>query len=98
MFNGIQSLQVTWKIIYRLMHVELAKFMEDVPIQLVRRLHEFPSANPEFDAPVVLEGKVMINLQFTCNGVIRVVHGFGDNKANAKKAASKVALLHLSRT
>lgn len=80
------------------MHKELAKFMEDVPIQLVRRLYEFPSANPEFDEPVVSEGKVMVNLQFTCNGAIRVVHGFGDNKTNAKKAASKVALLHLSRT
>lgn len=75
---------------------ELENFMRNVPIQLVRRLYEHPTAHPQYDAPTTSDiGKVLVNLQFTCNGEIRVVHGFGDNKENAKKAASKVALIHL---
>lgn len=93
------SLQVTWKIIYRLMRNEIEKFMRDIPIQLVRRLYEHPTANPEFDQPTVDDnGTVLVKLQFTCNGKIRVVCGLGKNKENAKRAASKVALLNLSRT
>lgn len=87
---------MTWKIIYRLMSKEIEKFMRDIPIQLVRRLYEHPTANPEFDQPRVNEnGVVLVNLQFTCNGIIRIVHGLGNNKENAKRAASKVALLNL---
>lgn len=97
-FVVVIPLQTTWKVIYRLLHKELEKFMMEVPIQIVRRLHEHPTANPEFDEPVVDNAKVLVNLRFTCNGEIRLVHGFGDNKANAKRAASKVALNQLARS
>lgn len=97
-YIDIILLQTTWKVIYRLLHKELEKFMIDVPIQIVRRLHEHPTANPEFDEPIVENNKALVNLRFTCNGEIRLVHGFGDNKENAKRAASKVALIQLTRS
>lgn len=38
----------------------------------------------------------MIKLDFNLQGTLTRVHGFGDNKTNAKKAAAKVALRLLS--
>lgn len=91
---------MTWKVIYRLMEKELIKFMANVPIQLVRQLYEWPNANPEFDAPVPNEelDTVLVSLRFTCNGEILLVHGFGNNKENAKRAAAKLALSKLIRS
>lgn len=83
------------------MKKELNKFMAEVPIQLVRQLYEFANANPEFDQPVVDpdgSGYVVVNLRFTCNGEILLVHGFGTNKHNAKRAAAKIALSKLTRS
>lgn len=90
------DLFVTWQVIYRLMHKELDKFMADVPIQMVRKLYEHPSANPSFDDAVVEDDIVMVGCRFTCNGEILLVHGFGNNKDNAKRAAAKLALYKLS--
>lgn len=88
---------MTWRVIYGLMYKELDKFMANVPIQVVRKLYEYPNANPEFDAPVVDENndRTLVSLRFTCNGEILLVHGFGTNKDNAKRAAAKLALLKL---
>lgn len=74
--------------------------MRDVPIQMVRRLYESPNANPEFDAPVVDPDTriVMVDLRFTCNGERISIHGFGENKDNAKRAAAKLALTKLIRS
>lgn len=77
------------------MHKELEKFMTNVPIQVVRRLYETPNANPEFDEPVVDGDRTLVSLRFTCNGEILLIHGFGSNKDNAKRAAAKLALLKL---
>lgn len=90
-------LQLTWKVIYRLMKTELDKFMANVPIQLVRQLYEHPNANPEFDEPQVNKDldRVFVDLRFTCNGEILLVHGVGTNKNNAKRAAAKLALSKL---
>lgn len=81
------------------MKSELEKFMRNVPIQMVRQLYEFPNANPEFDAPIPNDelNTVLVNLRFTCNGQIFLVHGFGNNKENAKRAAAKIALQKLKR-
>ncbi|XP_031624659.1 endoribonuclease Dicer-like [Contarinia nasturtii] len=94
------NLDATWNVIYRLMSFELHKFMANVPIQMVRQLYEYPNANPDFEPPVVDEetGIVLVNLQFTCNGEILLVHGFGTNKDNAKRAAAKLALSKLRRS
>lgn len=79
------------------MEKELNKFMANVPIQVVRQLYEYPNANPEFDDPVVNEELdiVLVSLRFTCRGNILLVHGFGANKENAKRAAAKLALSKL---
>lgn len=89
------DLVATWNAIYKLMHKELDRFMREVPIQVVRKLHEFPNANPEFDDSVVTDDIVMVGLRFTCNGEILIVHGFGTNRDNAKRAAAKIALQKL---
>lgn len=80
------------------MKPELDKFMAKVPIQLVRQLYEYPNANPDFDLPIVDGEDVCVNLRFTCNGEILLVHGFGVNKDNAKRAAAKLALSKLIRS
>lgn len=79
------------------MEKELNKFMENVPIQMVRQLYEYPNANPEFDDPTVDEilDIVLVTVRFTCNGQICLRHGFGANKENAKRAAAKLALSKL---
>lgn len=89
------DLKVTWKVIYGLMHKELDKFMANVPIQVVRKLYEFPNANPQFDEARVEDDIVMVPLTFTCNGQILSVYGCSNNKENAKRAAAKLALLKL---
>lgn len=91
------NLKVTWNVIYKLMRKELDRFMRDVPIQVVRKLHEFPNANPEFDESVTSDedGIVMVPLRFTCNGEIIMAYGFGLNRDNAKRAAAKIALQKL---
>lgn len=91
------DLVATWNVIYILMQNELDNFMRDVPIQVVRKLHEFPNANPEFDASKVDDDVVMVPLRFTCNGEILKVHGFGSNRANAERAAAKIALQKLQK-
>lgn len=91
------DLAVTWSVIYKLMQKELDRFMRDVPIQIVRKLHEFPNANPEFDESVTTDDVVMVGLRFTCNGEILIVHGFGTNRDNAKRAAAKIALQKLQK-
>lgn len=77
------------------MQKELNKFMGNVPIQIVRRLYEYPNANPDFDAATVDNEITVVPLRFTCKGEILLVHGFGTNKDNAKRAAAKLALSKL---
>lgn len=89
------NLKITWEVIYGLMHKELNKFMLNVPIQVVRKLYEYPNANPQFDDPYAEDDVVIVSLTFTCNGEIRSVYGCGTNKENAKRAAAKLALLKL---
>lgn len=67
---------------------------------MVRQLYEYPNANPEFET-ILNEQEtdiVHVTLQFTCNGEILTVHGFGANKENAKRAAAKLALSKLRRS
>lgn len=77
------------------MQMELNKFMANVPIPIVRRLYEYPNANPEFDGAIVDNGITFVPLRFTCKGEILKLHGCGKNKDNAKRAASKLALSKL---
>lgn len=82
----------TWSVIYRLMHADIAQFMADTPIQMVRRLYEFEGARPVFDAAHVEDDLVMVTVRFTCKNQLMQAHGFGHNSTDAKSAAAKVAL------
>jgi endoribonuclease Dicer len=93
--DSYNNLNSCWTVIQRLMRNELDEFSRNVPIQLIRRLFEFPGANPKFDDPVVDDDVVMVALRFTCRNEILKVSGFGQNKSDAQKAAAKVALQHL---
>lgn len=75
---------------------ELNEFLIKHPIQLVRQVEEFSNANRKFEDEKTGDGDFCVRLQFTCNGQREMVHGFGANKENAKRAASKVAMMKLS--
>lgn len=91
------NLKETWRVIYRLMQIEIQQFMSKVPVQIVRQLYEFNGANPKFDEPVVEDDFVMVSVRFTKNGEILSVSGFGQNKEDAKRAAAKIALTKLNQ-
>lgn len=86
------NLQITWKIIYDMMHNEINEFMRDVPIQVVRRLQEWPGANPTYSPPHIEEDCVVVTVKFTKIDKILAVNGIGKNSDNAKRAAAKHAL------
>jgi endoribonuclease Dicer len=89
-------LKQTWKIIYELMRNEIHKFMENVPLQIVRRLFEWHSgkAEPKFYASELIEGddNVAVPLEFNFNGDKKILVGIGKNRKIAKIAAAKKAL------
>ena len=86
------NLDVTWKVLYGLLKHELEKFVINIPLEVVRRLYEYPNANPKFDDPYVEDDIVMVNVRFTKKRHILQAKGFGENKENAKRAAAKAAL------
>lgn len=86
------NLEITWKIIYDLMQNEIIEFMRDVPIQVVRRLQEWPGANPTYSPAHVADDVVVVTVKFTRVDKILSVNGFGKNSDNAKRAAAKHAL------
>lgn len=92
------NLKETWRVIYRLLQDELDKFSQNVPKEIVRQLFEMQGVHPEFETPVEVDDKVMVNLNFTLNGTKKQVHGFGSNKNDARKAAAKNALHLLKAT
>lgn len=90
------DLVVTWNVIYRLMSRELNQFKTNVPKNMIRRLFEYPKANPKFlPAADVGEKLVSVPLEFKCKNVLHTVYGIGMNKSLAKKAATKLALQKL---
>lgn len=91
-------METTWNVIYRLMQQEIHEFIAHVPKQLIRRLYEFPNAQPKFGLAVPFEDFVKINLRFTCKSEVFEVYGFGQNKEDAKRAAAKAALLILEKS
>lgn len=86
------NLEITWKIIYDLMVNEINEFMRDVPIQVVRRLEEWPGARPSYSNPYIEDDVVIVTVKFTNVDKIVSVNGFGKNSDNAKRAAAKHAL------
>ncbi|KAJ6637389.1 Endoribonuclease Dicer [Pseudolycoriella hygida] len=90
------NLAQTWKVIYRLMENEIQSFIQNVPIEITRKLYEYPGANPKFEDPVTDGDRVMVAVRFTCKNEVLRVYGFGKNSTTAKKAAAKVAMHNLT--
>lgn len=86
-FDSGNDLNKTWGVIYRLMQPVLIKFMKDVPKQIVRKLYEYPKAEPRFFNAETVEDKVAVPLTFKMKGCpdAQLVIGFGQNKKSAKK-------------
>lgn len=94
------DLEATWRVIYGLMHHEIATFSVDTPIQIVRRLYEWkPDCFPKFSRAIVPkeEDTVLIRLRYRIRNEQHEAFGFGQNKDDAKRAAAKVALQKLRR-
>ena len=94
------SLKKTWNVIYKLMQHEIHKFMNDVPIQITRRLFEFQGgiAEPRFYSTEIIEDddNVAVPLRIkTRDGTEKIFIGFGRNRKIAKEAAAKKALTEL---
>uniref|UniRef100_A0A1Q3FBT5 Putative endoribonuclease dicer n=1 Tax=Culex tarsalis TaxID=7177 RepID=A0A1Q3FBT5_CULTA len=92
------DLDATWRVIYGLMHREIATFSVDTPIQIVRRLHEWkPPCYPKFSRAIVDDDTVLVKLRYRIRNVEHEAYGFGQNKEDAKRAAAKVALQKLRK-
>ncbi|XP_053683458.1 endoribonuclease Dcr-1-like [Sabethes cyaneus] len=92
------DLEVTWKVLYGMMHNEILSFTKDIPIQIVRQLYELkPPCLPEFGPPIIEGDTVKVKLQYCIRNETREVYGVGHNKDNAKRAAAMVALNELKR-
>lgn len=91
----------TWRVIYNLMKNEIHEFMNNIPLQVVRRLYEFQkgSAQPKFYKTQILEEteNVAVPLKFKCCGKELCFIGIGKNRKIAKNAVAKRALIELQK-
>ncbi|KAK5650697.1 hypothetical protein RI129_001726 [Pyrocoelia pectoralis] len=91
-------LETVWKVIHRIMWKEIELFTINVPKNPIRMIHETVGAHPEFGPAVTLDdGRMLVKLEFMINGTKKIVHGVGENKVLAKKAAAKIALRFLHK-
>ncbi|CAG9823241.1 unnamed protein product [Phaedon cochleariae] len=95
-FDSNNDMKTIWDVFYKIMWKEIDLFSYNVPKNIVRRLLEWPGVHPKFGSlqPISTK-KFMIPLSFLVNGAPKVVHGFGNNKIQARKAAAKLALRYL---
>lgn len=93
-----KSLSTVWDVYYKLMKNELETFSQDIPKQPVRMLYEL--CHPDFKPPHILEEheKVMVELEITDKMNKHRFYGVGENKADAKRTAAKLALKSLFRS
>uniref|UniRef100_A0A1B0GNL2 Uncharacterized protein n=1 Tax=Phlebotomus papatasi TaxID=29031 RepID=A0A1B0GNL2_PHLPP len=93
------DLNTVWRVIVHLMGKEILEFTNNVPINAVRQLFEWPGANPTFSAPALSPERdtTEVTVRFVCRNKFMETHGFGTNKSNAKKAAAKAALQYLRK-
>lgn len=93
------DLQVVWKVVYRIMHKEIHAFSSRIPQQPVKILYEKIHACPVFGKAEVINPdipKIRVGVTVTKNDRQHTVFGIGRNKAQAKRAAAKMALKVLS--
>ncbi|XP_049703708.2 endoribonuclease Dcr-2 isoform X2 [Helicoverpa armigera] len=89
------DLQVVWSVVYRIMCKEIHDFSCRIPQQPVKILYEKIHACPTFRKPEVIDPdipKIRIGVTITKNDWQHTVYGIGRNKAQAKRAAAKMAL------
>lgn len=77
------------------MYNEINEFTASVPKNMIRRLEEWPNAQPRYGGVRVHDEFVHINLTFNCKSERLVVYGFGQNLKVAKLSAAKAALQKL---
>ncbi|CAH1110958.1 unnamed protein product [Psylliodes chrysocephalus] len=88
-----KDLKKVWEVFYKIMWKEIDLFSTNVPMNVVRKIFEWPGAQPKFGKPChTVNNRTMIALQFMLDRIPTSVHGFGTNKVTAKKAAAKLAL------
>ncbi|XP_076635506.1 endoribonuclease Dcr-2 [Colletes latitarsis] len=92
-----KNLMKVWEIIYSLMCKEIVEFSKNIPKQPVRMLYETQGIQPRFLNAVSVEetNAVMVPLKVIIDGKMKLFHGFGINKKQAKCAAAKQALKSL---
>ncbi|XP_017776931.1 PREDICTED: endoribonuclease Dicer-like [Nicrophorus vespilloides] len=88
------DLNAVWKVVYKIMWKEISQFCANIPKSPIRILMEtLAPLYPTFHSAVSVGGEmVMVKLDFMLRGSLTRVHGFGQNKKGAKKAAAKIAL------
>lgn len=94
--DSYHNLELVWKILYKLISKELNEIIENVPINLIRQLYEFPDAKVLFGNAQAMDNGVIIEVKYWKNGIENKAFGIGKNKIDAKKAAARMALQNLS--
>lgn len=74
-FDSGNDSHLTWQVIYRLMREEIDEFCNNVPKQLIRRLYEYPNAQPKFGPATPHGDFVKVNLRFSCKNEVLEVYG-----------------------
>lgn len=84
------SLDVVWKVYYRIMKPQIDKYLKSIPKSPVRELLEMEPETAKFEKPErTVNGKIRVTVKVAGKGVY---HGVGRNYRIAKSAAAKKAL------
>ncbi|KAK3092704.1 hypothetical protein FSP39_006212 [Pinctada imbricata] len=84
------SLDVVWRVYYRIMKPQIDKYLKSIPKSPVRELLEMEPETAKFEKPErTLEGKIRVNVNVVGKGAYT---GVGRNYRIAKSAAAKKAL------
>ncbi|XP_060069957.1 endoribonuclease Dicer-like [Ylistrum balloti] len=84
------SLDVVWRVYYRMMKPQIDKYLKSIPKSPVRELLEMEPETAKFEKPErTLEGKIRVTVNVVSKGVFV---GIGRNYRIAKSAAAKKAL------
>ncbi|CAI9730629.1 endoribonuclease Dicer-like [Octopus vulgaris] len=85
-----RSLDVVWKVYYRIMKPQIEKYLKSIPKSPVRELLELEPETAKFEKPErTVNGKIRVTVKVAGKGVY---NGVGRNYRIAKSAAAKKAL------
>ncbi|XP_075227307.1 endoribonuclease Dcr-2 isoform X2 [Lycorma delicatula] len=91
-----KCLKTTWNFIYKFMKKEIESYSAKVPKNHIRLLYE-ENVSVKFRRCHIIEefGRIMVPVEIFYNGEYKTFYGFGETKAQAKRAAAKLALRHI---